>query len=124
MSPVLAGTGLLAIVAGAVAGTGLFLFVVAMRGLPPRPPGDTGRLRRWAQETGPSRAVAAVVAGLLVLVVTRASPFTRSVSVFTLLKLSASVEAHRLRKVPGMSIVRCTRASTVPAIESWPSSGA
>jgi len=59
----LAGPGLLAIVAGAVAGTGLFLFVAAVRGLPPRPSGETGRLRRWAHETGPSRAAAAVLAG-------------------------------------------------------------
>ena len=71
MSPALAGPGLLAIVAGAIAGTGLFLFMVAVRGLPPRPSGDTGRLRRWAQETGPTRAAAAVLAGLVVLVVTR-----------------------------------------------------
>ena len=71
MSPALTGPGLLAIVAGAVAGTGLFLFVVAVRGLPPRSPGDTGRLRRWAHETGPTRAAAAVLAGLVVLVVTR-----------------------------------------------------
>ena len=75
MSPVLAGPGLLAIVAGAVAGTGLFLFVVAVRGLPPRPPGETGRLRRWAHETGPSRAAVAVLAGLVVLVVTRWRPW-------------------------------------------------
>jgi len=71
VTPVLAGPGLLAIVAGAVAGTGLFLFVVAVRGLPPRPPGETGRLRRWARETGPARAAAAVLAGLVVLVATR-----------------------------------------------------
>ncbi len=71
MSPALAGPGLLAIVAGAVAGTGLFLFVAAVRGLPPRPSGETGRLRRWAHETGPSRAAAAVLAGLVVLVATR-----------------------------------------------------
>jgi len=62
--------GLLAILAGAVAGAGLFLLLVALRGLPPRPPGEPGRLRRWMREVGAARAAAAVLAGLVVLVAT------------------------------------------------------
>jgi len=62
--------GLLAIPAGAIAGAGLFLLMVAVRGLPPRPPGEPGRLRRWARAVGPARVVTAVVAGLVVLVAT------------------------------------------------------
>jgi Flp pilus assembly protein TadB len=71
VSPAVAGPGLIAILAGAVAGTGLFLLIVAIRGLPARPPGETGRLRGWARAVGPGRWAAAVVAGLVVLVATR-----------------------------------------------------
>jgi Flp pilus assembly protein TadB len=63
-------TGLLAVLAGAIAGAGLFLLLVALRGLPPRPPGQPGRLRRWAREVGPARLATAVLAGLVVLVAT------------------------------------------------------
>jgi Flp pilus assembly protein TadB len=63
--------GLLAVTAGAVAGFGLFLFVVALRGLPPAPPGaPPARLRRLAGELASTRGVVAVVAGLLTLVAT------------------------------------------------------
>jgi Flp pilus assembly protein TadB len=62
--------GLLAILAGAIAGAGLFLLAVALRGLPPRAPGAPGRLRGWAREVGPARMAAAVLAGLVVLVTT------------------------------------------------------
>ena len=63
-------TGLLAVLAGAIAGAGLFLLLVALRGLPPRPPGHPGRLRGWAREVGPARLAAAMLAGLVVLVAT------------------------------------------------------
>jgi len=63
-------TGLLAVLAGAIAGAGLFLLLVALRGLPPRPPGHPGRLRGWAREVGPARLATAVLAGLVVLVAT------------------------------------------------------
>jgi Flp pilus assembly protein TadB len=62
--------GLLAVLAGAIAGAGLFLLLVALRGLPPRPPGEPGRLRRWARQVGPARLATAVLAGLVVLVAT------------------------------------------------------
>jgi Flp pilus assembly protein TadB len=67
----LAGPGPLAVIAGAVAGTGLFLLVAAIRGLPPKPPGGEGRLARWVREIGPARAAVAVLSGLVVLVATR-----------------------------------------------------
>ena len=63
--------GLLAVLAGAVGGAGLFLLLVTLRGLPPRPPGEPGRLRGWAREVGPARLATAVLAGLVVLVATR-----------------------------------------------------
>ena len=63
-------TGLLAVLAGAIAGAGLFLLLVALRGLPPRPPGQPGWLRGWAREVGPARLAIAVLAGLVVLVAT------------------------------------------------------
>ena len=62
--------GLLAILPGAIAGAGLFLLLVALRGLPPGAPGVPGRLRGWAREVGPARMTAAVLAGLVVLVAT------------------------------------------------------
>jgi hypothetical protein len=68
----LAPADLLAILAGAVAGTGMFLFLVAMRGLPPKQPGGSpGRLRRLGHEVAGARGVIAVVAGLVALVATR-----------------------------------------------------
>jgi Flp pilus assembly protein TadB len=62
--------GLLAVLAGAMAGAGLFLLLVALRGLPSRPPGQPGLLRGWAREVGPARLATAVLAGLVVLVAT------------------------------------------------------
>ena len=68
----LTAADLLAILAGAVAGTGMFLFLVAMRGLPPKQPGGPpGRLQRMAREMAGARGVIAVVAGLVTLVATR-----------------------------------------------------
>jgi Flp pilus assembly protein TadB len=65
-------TELLAAVTGAVVGFGLFLFVVALRGLPPAPPGGPpGRLTRLARELAGPRGVIAVVAGVVTLVATR-----------------------------------------------------
>ena len=71
MTPTAGAAALLAVVAGAVAGAGLFLLVVAVRGLPPAPPGHTGRIRRWARHVGVARGAGAVVAGLAVLAATR-----------------------------------------------------
>jgi Flp pilus assembly protein TadB len=69
--PQIAGPALAAVLAGAVAGAGLFLLIVAVRGLPPAPPAGPGRLRRWLAGTGAARALAAVLAGLVTLVATR-----------------------------------------------------
>jgi Flp pilus assembly protein TadB len=62
--------GLLAVLAGAIAGAGLFLLLAALRGFPPRPPGQPGRLRGGARQVGPARLATAVLAGLVVLVAT------------------------------------------------------
>jgi Flp pilus assembly protein TadB len=68
----LTAADLLAVLAGAVAGTGMFLFWVALRGLPLRPAGGSpGRLQRLARELAGARGVIAVVAGLVTLVATR-----------------------------------------------------
>jgi Flp pilus assembly protein TadB len=68
----LTAADLLAVLAGAVAGTGMFLFLVAMRGLPPRQPGASpGCLQRLVRELAGARGVIAVVAGLVTLVATR-----------------------------------------------------
>jgi len=62
---------LLAVLAGTVGGAGLFLLVVAVRGLPPGPPRGPSRLRHWVAGIGPARAAVAVVAGLVAIVATR-----------------------------------------------------
>ena len=62
---------LLAVLAGAVAGAGVFLFAVALRGLPPAQPGGRPSLaRRMVRELVGIRGVIAVVAGLVTLVAT------------------------------------------------------
>jgi Flp pilus assembly protein TadB len=68
----LTGADLLAAAAGSLAGFGLFLFVMALRGLPPKPPGSPpGRLTRLARDLASTRGVIAVVVGLVTLVATR-----------------------------------------------------
>ena len=63
---------LLAIMAGAVAGAGLFLFVAAVRGLPPKP-ARTGpsRTERLVKDLFSVRGAVAVIVGIAVLLVTR-----------------------------------------------------
>jgi Flp pilus assembly protein TadB len=61
----------LAVAVGAVAGGGLFLLVVALRGLPPSPPGQgRDRLRQQLREIFGVRGAVALVAGVLALVAT------------------------------------------------------
>jgi Flp pilus assembly protein TadB len=63
---------LLAIMAGAVAGAGLFLFVAAVRGLPPKPARiGPSPLERLVKDLFSVRGAAAVIVGIAVLVVTR-----------------------------------------------------
>lgn len=62
---------LLAIVTGAVAGGGLLLLVVALRGLPPRSKPARPRSREDLVRTLTTRTAVAVIVGVVVLVVTR-----------------------------------------------------
>jgi len=63
---------LLAVLLGAAVGGGLFLLVVALRGLPVKPPrSGPGRLERQLRELLSVRGGIALVAGILVLVATR-----------------------------------------------------
>ncbi|TYB48389.1 type II secretion system F family protein [Actinomadura chibensis] len=62
---------LLAIVAGAVAGGGLLLFAVALRGLPARSKPVRGRSREDLVRTLTTRTAVAVIVGVVVLVLTR-----------------------------------------------------
>ncbi|MFC4054024.1 type II secretion system F family protein [Actinomadura syzygii] len=62
---------LLAVVAGAVAGGGLLLFAVALRGLPPRAKPVRGRSREDLVRTLTTRTAVAVLVAVVVLVLTR-----------------------------------------------------
>ncbi|GAA1810143.1 type II secretion system F family protein [Actinomadura chokoriensis] len=62
---------LLAIVAGALAGGGLLLLVVALRGLPARTRPARGRSREDLVRTLTTRTALAVIVGFLVLILTR-----------------------------------------------------
>jgi Flp pilus assembly protein TadB len=62
---------MLAIMVGAVTGGGLFLLVVALRGLPPAPKNrGPGRLERQLRQLFSIRGAVALIAGVLVLVAT------------------------------------------------------
>ncbi len=62
---------LLAILAGAVTGGALFLLAVALRGLPPRPPGGSARLQQLLRGLAGVRGIVALAAGAIALVATR-----------------------------------------------------
>ncbi len=64
-------TTLLAIVAGALIGGGLMMLIVAVRGVTPRPGKPSGRSRDELIRTLTTRTALAVIAGVVVMVVTR-----------------------------------------------------
>jgi len=66
-----AAAPLLAVMLGAVAGGGLFLLLAALRAGPPRPAGRPGALRRQLRGLAGPRGALALLAGLLVLLLTR-----------------------------------------------------
>jgi Flp pilus assembly protein TadB len=71
VSGAIGASTLLAVLTGAVIGTGVYLFVVAVRGLPPSGPRAPSRLLRRIRGIGMTRGAAALAAGLLTLVATR-----------------------------------------------------
>ena len=63
---------LLAIMAGALAGAGLFLFIAAIRGLPPKPGrSGPGLLERFVRDLFSIRGAVAIIVGIAVLGITR-----------------------------------------------------
>ncbi len=71
-SALVSTTALLAVTAGALAGAGIFLLVVALRGLPAQPPGfGPRRWERGLRELMGTRGTLALTAGVLVLITTR-----------------------------------------------------
>jgi Flp pilus assembly protein TadB len=63
---------LLAVAIGALIGGGLFLLVVALRGLPPKPPGSRSQaVERHFRELISTRGAVALIAGILALIATR-----------------------------------------------------
>ena len=72
MNGLLSGNPLLAVLAGALAAGGLVLFVMAVRGLPPGPPGRRStRLERQLRQMAGTRGAFALLAGALALLATR-----------------------------------------------------
>jgi Flp pilus assembly protein TadB len=72
VSAILAAGPLLAILLGALAGAAVLLLVLAVRGLPPRPPGrPPSRLERQARDLLGPRGAIALIAGVAVLLATR-----------------------------------------------------
>lgn len=69
--PVMSAAALLAVGTGAIAGGGVFLFAVALRGLPPQPATRPSRVAAWLREVAGVRGVTALGAGVVVLVATR-----------------------------------------------------
>jgi Flp pilus assembly protein TadB len=71
LSALLSVPGLLTLTAGALAGAGIFMFIVALRGLPPRRSGGSpDRLQRWLSDLAGPRGAIALVAGILALIST------------------------------------------------------
>ncbi len=71
MSAILSVPGLLAITAGALTGVGVFVLVVALRGLPPQPPGGAaGQWQRRLSELTGAHGAIALAAGTIVLIST------------------------------------------------------
>ncbi len=72
MAVLFSSSALLALAAGALAGAGIFVFVVGLRGLPPAPPNTgEGAWQRRLRELAGTRGAVAVGAGVLVLITTR-----------------------------------------------------
>jgi Flp pilus assembly protein TadB len=63
-------TGLLAILLGAVAGGGVLLLVVAIRGLPAKPQTGPGKLERWLRDVMGWRGAIALILGAVTLAAT------------------------------------------------------
>jgi Flp pilus assembly protein TadB len=64
-------SALLALLVGAVTGGGIFLAVIAIRGLPPRPARGRGRLEGLRDQVLGTRGLIALVGGVIVLLATR-----------------------------------------------------
>jgi Flp pilus assembly protein TadB len=62
---------LLALLAGALAGGGVFLAVIAIRGLPPKPPRGRGRLDELRDKVLGIRGLVALAGGTIILLATR-----------------------------------------------------
>ncbi len=62
---------LLAILLGGLLGGAIFLFIVAIRGVEPRPRRGPGPLERFVKDVMSVRGLVAIVAGLLALLMTR-----------------------------------------------------
>ena len=73
MTVLLSASPLLAIVIGAAVGGGLFVLIISMRGLPPKPPSrqSSSRLESLRNDVLGRRGLIALIAGILVLLFTR-----------------------------------------------------
>jgi Flp pilus assembly protein TadB len=101
--------GVLAIGAGAVAGGGLFLLIVAIRGLPPRPKSrGPDAAQRLVKNLFGVRGAVAVIAGLLVLLATR----------WVVAGIGVGLLAYSWRSLGGASAERKTMAR-LESLATW-----
>jgi Flp pilus assembly protein TadB len=102
-------SGVLAIAVGALTGGGLFLLIVAIRGLPARPQSrGPGRLERQLKDLFSARGAIALVAGIVVLVLTR----------WVVAGLGVALLAYSWRSLGGASAERRTM-TRLESLATW-----
>jgi Flp pilus assembly protein TadB len=123
-------TSLLAILLGGMAGGGLVLLAVAIRGLPPRPAGaPPGKLSQWLREVMGWRGAVAVILGVLTLVATRWVVAGAGIGLLALGWRSlggAAAERRAMNRLEGLAVwtesLRDTIAGAVGLEQAIPSS--
>jgi Flp pilus assembly protein TadB len=98
---------LIAILIGAVVGGALFLLVIAIRGLPQRPPGRSGRLDELRGDVFSARGLIALLGGIVVLLATRwvvaAVGFVLLVLFWRKLSGGAALERSAIARLQGLA---------------------
>jgi Flp pilus assembly protein TadB len=123
-------TSLLAVFLGGIAGAGLLLLVLAIRGFPARPPGaGPGKLQRWLRDVLGWRGAVAVILGVLTLAATRWVVAGAGIGLLALSWRSlggAASERRAMSRLEGLAVwtesLRDTIAGAVGLEQAIPSS--